>query len=388
MDGLLDEVATRRARRHTAIGSVDAELRLRPGLRLLWRGPTEVQVGTDPRWSVVLTDLDPTAARVLTDAPPGVTTRALRRTLTAAGVGREGVDAILDHLGAAHLLTALPGPDPRPDEETWSLLDEAVVPGSERHRSVRPRASTSVRVHGLGRLGTGIAVTLASAGVGTLHLEDPGAVTRHDVGAGLTARDIGRSRAGAVARVVLDAAPTVTIANAPAARVDLVVLVEHDAADPVGYRALLSDDVPHLSVVVREASVLVGPLVRPGATACLRCVDLHRTDRDDRWPVLAAQLVARRGPRHEETAMASVAGAIAAAQVLAHLDGRPCAVSDGAIELRLPDLLPHHVRWPAHPDCGCVAVPAPASAPPRWDERARLPAPDTADPGAVRAGVS
>ena len=31
-------------------------------------------------------------------------------------------------------------------------------------------------------------------------------------------------------------------------------------------------------------------LVIPGVTSCLGCADLHRTDRDAAWPVLAVQL--------------------------------------------------------------------------------------------------
>jgi nicotinamidase-related amidase len=41
---------------------------------------------------------------------------------------------------------------------------------------------------------------------------------------------------------------------------------------------------------VRDGTGLVGPLVIPGVTSCLRCADLHRSDRDAAWPALAAQL--------------------------------------------------------------------------------------------------
>ena len=38
--------------------------------------------------------------------------------------------------------------------------------------------------------------------------------------------------------------------------------------------------IPHLPVRVRDGAGLVGPLVMPGVTSCLRCADLHRSDRD------------------------------------------------------------------------------------------------------------
>ena len=41
-------------------------MRLRPGLRVLRRSTTEVQVGTDPRWAVRLVDLTPAQVHALT----------------------------------------------------------------------------------------------------------------------------------------------------------------------------------------------------------------------------------------------------------------------------------------------------------------------------------
>ncbi|MGJ0223707.1 hypothetical protein ACQUZK_09930, partial [Streptococcus pyogenes] len=85
--------------------------------------------------------------------------------------------------------------------------------------------------------------------------------------------------------------------------------------------------------------VLVGPLVRPGVTACLRCLDLERSGRDPCWPTLAAQLT-RTTPVAEETTLAATSSALAAAQALAHLDGRPVAVEDAALVVALPDAVP------------------------------------------------
>ena len=77
-------------------------------------------------------------------------------------------------------------------------------------------------------------------------------------------------------------------------------------------------------VVLREASVLVGPLVRPGLRPCLRCVDLHRAGRT---PTGRGGRTARcaEGPARKRPSSAAVGRALAAAQVLAFLDGRPAA---------------------------------------------------------------
>jgi bacteriocin biosynthesis cyclodehydratase domain-containing protein len=116
--------------------------------------------------------------------------------------------------------------------------------------------------------------------------------------------------------------------------------------------------VPHLVAALRGRTGVVGPLVVPGVTSCLRCADLHRRDADPRWPHLAAQLTASEPPPSGATVTCLLTAATAAVQVLAYLDGgaAPAAV-EATIELRPPDLTPRVRRWPAHPACGCGAPP-------------------------------
>lgn len=326
-------------------------MRLRPGIGVLWRGPTAVQLGTDDRWAVALVDLDPAAARALASLPPGADVRAVRERLTREGVDPREVEAVLAHLAAAGHLVPVGAPTAgAPEADAWSLLaadgDGAAV--------LRRRGRAVVELRGGARLTAVVATTLAAAGVGTLLVRGDGPVQPHDVGlAGLGTRHVGSTVAAAVGQVLADVAPHVRT-QASRAR-DLVVLVEEGVADPAVHGRLLADDVPHLSVLLREASVLVGPLVVPGVTACLRCVELHRTVLDPAWPVVATQLRQRRVPVRLEAGLAAVAGALAATAVLAWVDGRPVTVRDAALELRLPDVVPRRLTWERHPECGCGA---------------------------------
>ncbi len=321
---------------------------------MLWRGMTQLQIGTDPRWSIALSDLSPAAARCLAGLPAGSDLRVLRSRLTAAGSGAEEIEAIVGHLGRAALLVEPTAPRPTtPDALAWSLVDGPGAGPAARDRFV-------VRVEGLGRLGLRVAAALATAGVGALDLVDPGGVTVGDVEAGgYRAQDVGAPRVSAAARVLHDAVPRLRLVR-PVRPPALVVLVERHVADPVRHRELLGEDVPHLSVLVREASALVGPLVRPGRGPCLRCVELHRADADERWPAVAAQLVATRTPLvgGEEVTVAAIASGLAAAHVLAYLDGRGDMPLGTAEEVRVPDVLPRRLTWGTHPECGCTAPPA------------------------------
>jgi hypothetical protein len=77
----------------------------------------------------------------------------------------------------------------------------------------------------------------------------------------------------------------------PAARPALVVLAAHHVLAPGRAARWLGRDVPHLPVVFGERAAVLGPLVTPGTTPCLRCADEHRIDDDAAWPALAVQLL-------------------------------------------------------------------------------------------------
>src|SRR5690606_41266717 len=84
--------------------------------------------------------------------------------------------------------------------------------------------------------------------------------------------------------------------------------------------------VAHLPVVARGVDAVVGPLVTPGRGPCGRCVDLHRTDADARWPAVATQLLGSPS-RGVEACTALLAAATAVGQVLAFPDRRPVAAA-------------------------------------------------------------
>jgi bacteriocin biosynthesis cyclodehydratase domain-containing protein len=131
------------------------------------------------------------------------------------------------------------------------------------------------------------------------------------------------------------------------------------ASDPLA-AGLQRAGVPHLVAAVRGETGVVGPLVVPGSTGCLRCADLHRRDADPRWPVLAAQLTTQQPLASGATVTCLLTAVTAAVQVLAWLDGSAAPVTlDATLELRPPDPVPRRRRWGPHPECGCrPAAPA------------------------------
>jgi hypothetical protein len=156
------------------------------------------------------------------------------------------------------------------------------------------------------------------------------------------------TRSGAAAAVV----DTTPLANDRAP--DLAILV--GLRPPEQLAELHRRRITHLAICVSEAIGVVGPLVQPGRTACLRCLDLARAERDQAWPLILAQLPASRmDATAGDPVLATAVAAQAAAQALAYTD-RPdvaAVTASGTLELALPGWQWRRRSWPPHRACTC-----------------------------------
>jgi hypothetical protein len=455
-----------------------ARPQLRPGLRRLWRDSSTLQLGLSPAHGAVVAGLRAGDDVVLAALDGRHDLRDLHALARANSVPASRVNELIRLLGQAGVLVRAGSdraclsrvtPDARrrlgPDAASWALVYDGVAhPDAVLAR----RAMAHVRVDGLGRLGTAVAATLATAGVGRVDGEDRRPVRPDDVlAAGHGADDVGRPRAASLARAIervlgrqtehaehlaaplpespagqtarpqddhpgdngvaqpthrlTDASPghvggrpTPAPSRPPAgtsgdqpteqpagpqpavppgqqagqpqpglrtpatrrrarSRPDLVVVVRDDAVELAVADELVHRGIAHLAVVTGADRVVVGPLVLPGRGPCLRCVHLHRCDRDPAWPQLAAQLTAGTAGAAgtaatgsgAEVASATAAAGLVALQVLTHLDGiRPPVSLGRTLDLVLPDGLVERRRWAPHPRCGCTRLPGVPHGPP------------------------
>ena len=251
---------------------------------------------------------------------------------------------------------------PRQAEARFIALEPDAVALSDRFGSraatvLQSRHHRSVRVHGTGRLAPLIAALLAAAGVGEVRVPDTADVSLHDVvPGGLLPADEGHRTAVAAADAVRRARAGTPAESVPGRVADLVIVTSGTPVALPLRAALLADRGPHLITGVCGSGATIGPLVVPGRTSCLHCADLHRSDRDPAWPVLAAQLSAETTqPAHSEVAVCALAAAVTAVQALAFLDGERPATADGTLEFRLPDWRLRRRQWSRHAQCPCAA---------------------------------
>jgi bacteriocin biosynthesis cyclodehydratase domain-containing protein len=348
-----------------AAGRLDARLAavplptrplLKPALKRIWRDAQTLQLGLQPGRAVVVGGLEPTDAQVL-DLLDGS-----RDTPTLlADAGRSGVDParaghLLGLLASADALDEPGGPIPHdarldPDLLSLSLLRRGV---GAAHRTLARRRIAHVTVHGAGRVGATVAGLLAAAGVGRVDIDDDGPVRPADLSPGGIREPAAGNRGQAATRAL----PRAAGHDGHAGRQLAVVAPVGSVAAPEVLAAVRHR--PHLLVAVRETTALVGPLVLPGASPCVRCLELARADRDPAWPALVAQLLgSARAPEACDIALATLAAALAAVQALAYLDahrGFGASVVGGVWEFGLADGRLRRRSVEPHVACGCGAA--------------------------------
>jgi bacteriocin biosynthesis cyclodehydratase domain-containing protein len=293
---------------------------LKSGLLPVWRDRDTLQIGIDPRRAIALSGIGQAALVIgLLDG-----SRDRGQVVTAAasrGVPATVTERILTLLAAGGALDDFPASTLR------------TIPTASRARLAAELATSSLAY----RDPDGGARSLAR---------------RRDVAVWITGeRRISRS----VAKILLaSGVAQVRIGEAQQHRPDLAVLVGRPPLDLQA--ALAAEGMPHLAVLASEAIGVVGPLVIPGRTACLRCLDYVRAGYDPAWPLILAQISTRRPdpPACDAVLTASVA-AQTAAQVLTAIDKTPAASAtvNGTLELVLPDWRWRRRTWRPHPACSC-----------------------------------
>jgi hypothetical protein len=352
---------------------------LKPGLLPVWRDRNTLQIGIDSRRAVALTGMAG-VARVITLLDGSRDRAQVIQAAAEHGIPAETTDRVLTLLAAADALDDFPAgtlrllPSPLRARLAAELATASLAhrDGDGGARILARRLAALVRIHGGGRVGAEIASLLTTSGIGRVTHADPAGeaeaqprtaqpstTQRSGTPSATTARPgaerPGRLRPGPPQPGPPQPGPPQPGPPRPGPpQPDLAVLV---GRHPLELRAsLMRDQIPHLAAAADEAIGIVGPLVIPGRTACLRCIDMTRADRDPAWPLILAQMLGRQPDLLAcDAPLAAAVAAHAAAQALEFID-RPAeagAVANGTLELVLPSWQWRRRTWPPHPDCDC-----------------------------------
>jgi hypothetical protein len=273
-----------------------------PRIAVLSRPDGRLQLGWTPGRAVLLT------------LPAGVDARAVKSILRTMD-GSKSRAAILWEASRRGIPTSVT------EQFLAQLADSGFVHTARRN-------TATVRIHGVGPLSDAVERALVTSGVSTRRSR------------GYRNTDVVRSW-----------------------NEQLVVLADDVVTDPRLVSDLVRYGLPHLSVRIRDGNGVVGPLVLPGRSSCLRCADIIRSELDPHWLHLSAQLLGSAG--HAESAMIHASVALALAEIDATLgaldlpgvEDLPSAATAASLSSTLEIALrPYRIttrRWPRQISCSC-----------------------------------
>jgi len=308
-------------------------VRLPPHRTVLSLGTSGRLIGLDPNVAVAVEGLPPPLAEMLDELYAPAASHDLVARAVERGAVREDAEHLLHELFVA-----------------GALVDSDVAGRRAQHR-----AGSTVVVVGRGPLAVGIITGLVLAGVGTVHTDTGGEVRSDDLGTGYVDADQGVERLLATRAAVRRLVPGAGTGPPPLRLVpDLVVLAD-EIPQPASLTPLHAGGIAHLPVRLRDGVGVVGPLVLPGRSTCLSCIEQQRSARDQGWTAVSAQLAGTAG-RADPSCVVATAG-LATAQVLAALDetGHAPPTLDATLELDVAAGTLRRRRWMPGAQCHCRA---------------------------------
>lgn len=289
---------------------------LRPGMHVVRRGPGHLQLGWE--WPGVAALADDAVARAVLACVDGFRdTAGVLLAATALGVDRTAADRVLSALVEAGALVDADAS--RPADVTagcWAGLWLLSGSDSSAPELRARRAAHPVFVCGDGEIAAHVRRLLADEQVPVVG-------------------DPGRSTFGVLAS---DGEPVSSAVDAEMRR-----------------------GLPFLSVSVRELVGMVGPFVLPGRSACPRCVDITRAQRQHCWR-WATESMRRAEERPAcPPALAAVTAAYAAQEAALWAGGQQPVTCDAVVEIAYGLGEVQTVAYPQHPECGCGWVGSPGT---------------------------
>jgi hypothetical protein len=323
-------------------------LRINPAKLLLWRNPTDLQIGLDD--PLIFEGVTENQERLLSLLERGVADDALETTETQ----------LLERLTPVLLQNS------RITKPTLSgefirgafaeLIRASFATNLDGIAVLEARARVTVHLDSLGAGGFLIALGLASAGIGRVLTSDSALVGEHDVSPlAYPSEAKGQSRVAALNQV-LRARPgemKVELYDAlteAKRRHSLRIITAQNALHPASHVNLRLKNLPHIAALFGSRWVSVSPPITQ--SPCLSCLDLHNTDADPLWPTLASQLVGR-VEYLEDARSALFAASMVVGEIIRAIDtptaeaefiGHRLDVASGRIE---------EWSWPRHPECDC-----------------------------------
>ncbi|MDO5746099.1 MAG: hypothetical protein Q4P66_00315 [Actinomycetaceae bacterium] len=311
-----------------------------PGFPVIDHHNGSVQFGTAPHSQFFLHDLQPEEAQFVQLLSRVTHQRDYEQLRIQSGLSHHQCQTLLDRLSGFPFTTSHPPTTLNSDEVWWARQR-----GDQK--MTQSRINAYIRVTGLDRVGFLLARQLVNAGATHIILQDSKPVTHWDI------HPYPESMLG-----VLRESAAASLLQSPDCYVyrrldtiDCDILVRPYRSDMLWAAHNMSKNRMHLPIILSEADITIGPLVKPGSTCCLRCVELNMEHH--RIPVDHHDITHHSGV---ESILGSYGAALAAREVLSAVAGLSSALENASWRVRADTPFPIVTSWDIDPHCGCTMV--------------------------------
>jgi hypothetical protein len=353
-------------------------LKINPSQQPVWRTPSTMQIGLGED-RVILEELTTAQEKLVAALFLGIADNQVE-----AIASQSKLDPKLAHSIVNRLKPLMQHPEPscekslspkvrakqeiQPMDEATAassfaeIIRASLVVGRDGHAVLLERSRRAIHIDELTKTGLMLSLGLAAAGVGAVVSHDAARVTAKDVGnTGYPAGLLGQPRLSA-ADWLLKGAPNrmrliagESLSTQQLDNLDAAVLIAHQAIEPRLYARWLNRQIPHIAIIFDVDGALVSPLIIPGQTACLFCLEQNRAESDEGWPVIASQLVTSE-LRFDDASSQLFAAGVVLKQLLLHLDDSSLvSAKQVGLGFRFDSSSGEvsEFSWPTHQSCSC-----------------------------------
>jgi bacteriocin biosynthesis cyclodehydratase domain-containing protein len=304
----------------------------------------------------------------------------LASSLKAQGHQGGEIDGALDDLLAANVLEVRTLPRPLSAEQAERFdrqliyLADLAEPGQSADALQRHLQETTVVIVGCGGLGSWVACGLSLSGVGEMILIDDDRVELSNLNRQLlfTPAQIGRLKVEAADESLRQHNPSLKV-ETHALRIQspeqLTDVVSHDVDLIISTgdwpphqlprwvnQVALDRGIPWIGAGQFPPRLRVGPLVIPGHTACLGCLELRARESYPLYDAVSEARGQRSFPDPSVGPVSAVIGSLLASEAMHYLLGQNVASAGAALLLDLQTMELTHEDVHPHQSCPCVTV--------------------------------
>lgn len=335
-----------------------AALTLAPGVHLLSRDQQRIQVGLNPRTSLVL----PKAMLAILKKCDGYTTvDQLTKLAKLNELDPQSTMETLNLMLAQGLLRKVdPSVESLSANQQSHYLDSSRSVGFEAEK-INQRATKRLAIVGGGRLGATISLLLGNSGFSNLRILDSSPVTLSDISPwGASRLDVGLRRDFVIQTMLerIHKGQLKTMRTKESrVKPDLIVYAPDPVSEIPWFDPNLANWAMELDVAYLVASsspneAYVSSVLTPGKSGCIRCYHQHQTDRDPIWPKLIAQLVGKVSPDFTPTDLVLGTGLFAYQQICKWMEQPELNSSTWWAITTTEHIAKFEI--PPHAHCGCI----------------------------------